>query len=343
MLVARHENEISGTTDVAGAPGVREPQDDQDHRRSPDHRLVHGGLHPGRAEDAARQGAPALGAAREHGVRRPVRDPDPRGGAPARAARGAPYGPHASGSRRRPSTRRTSTRSASRSRSRCCARSTDSAWTPSATRSSSSRSRSATCSQLDKLTRLPLEQLVDATGAPYDQVAAGSPTTYADLVTPRGLRAISRYADWVGPNKELVLPREPGTGATGAPSAVVGDAHRVGLKVVVFTIRNENQFMATNFRIGTDPNADGDVHAEITAFLDAGVDGFFADYTDAAVAARDDWSGASRRAAASRPRTAPARRSRRRRRGRRPRRSPSRGGPRGRGGSGGPATSDRTR
>ena len=48
--------------------------------------------------------------------------------------------------------------------------------------------------------------------------------------------------------------------------------------------------MATNFRIGTDPNADGDVHAEITAFLDAGVDGFFADYTDSAVAARDDWS-----------------------------------------------------
>jgi glycerophosphoryl diester phosphodiesterase len=144
--------------------------------------------------------------------------------------------------------------------------------------------------QLDKLTKLPLEQLVDATGAPYDQVAGGSPTTYADLVTPRGLRAISRYADWVGPNKELVLPREPGTGATGAPSAVVSDAHRVGLKVVVFTIRNENQFMATNFRIGTDPNADGDVHAEITAFLDAGVDGFFADYTDTAVAARDDWS-----------------------------------------------------
>ncbi len=143
--------------------------------------------------------------------------------------------------------------------------------------------------QLDKMTRLPLEQLVDAAGAPYDQVAAGSPTTYAAMVTPSGLRSISRYADWVGPNKELVLPRNPATGATGAPSALVRDAHRVGLKVVVFTIRNENQFMATNFRVGTDPNADGDVHAEITAFLDAGVDGLFADYPDAAVAARNDW------------------------------------------------------
>ena len=58
--------------------------------------------------------------------------------------------------------------------------------------------------------------------------------------------------------------------------------------MVIFTIRNENQFMATNFRVGTDPNADGDVHAEITAFLDAGVDALFADYPDAAVEARDD-------------------------------------------------------
>jgi glycerophosphoryl diester phosphodiesterase len=139
------------------------------------------------------------------------------------------------------------------------------------------------------MTRLPIVQLVDATGAPYDRVAAGSTTTYADMVSPGGLRSIARYADWVGPNKELVLPRDPATGATGRPSAVVHDAHRVGLKVVVFTIRNENQFMATNFRVGSDPNADGDVHAEITEFLDAGIDGFFADYSDAGVAARNDW------------------------------------------------------
>ncbi|MFC6044276.1 glycerophosphodiester phosphodiesterase [Nocardioides hankookensis] len=139
--------------------------------------------------------------------------------------------------------------------------------------------------QLDRQTDLPLEQLVDAAGGPFDQPG----TTYAAMVTPSGLRSISRYADWVGPNKDLVLPRDPATGATGEPSDLVDDAHRVGLKVVVFTLRNENQFMATNFRIGTDPNADGDIHAEITAFLDAGVDGLFADYPDAAVAARDDW------------------------------------------------------
>lgn len=140
--------------------------------------------------------------------------------------------------------------------------------------------------QLDRRTDLPLEQLVDGAGAPYDQVAAGSATTYADMVTRTGLEQISRYADWVGPAKDLVLPRDA-AGATGAPSSLVRDAHRVGLDVVVFTLRDENQFMATNFRRGTDPNAKGDIFAEVTAFLEAGVDGVFADYPDSAVDARD--------------------------------------------------------
>ncbi len=143
--------------------------------------------------------------------------------------------------------------------------------------------------ELDTLIDAPIEQLADATGAPYDLVTAGSSTTYADLMAPRGLRKIARYADWVGPNKELVLPRDPATGATGRPSPLVRDAHRAGLKVVIFTLRDENQFMATNFRRGTDPNAKGNIHDEIFAFLDAGVDGLFADYPDSAVDAREDW------------------------------------------------------
>ena len=143
--------------------------------------------------------------------------------------------------------------------------------------------------ELDEVTPLPLEQLVDASGAPYDRVAAGDPTTYAAMVTPAGMQEIATYADWVGPSKDLVLPRDPATGATGAPSALVPDAHRAGLRVVVWTLRDENQFMATNFRRGTDPNAKGDIFAEVTAFLDAGVDAVFADYPDSAVDARDEW------------------------------------------------------
>ncbi len=145
--------------------------------------------------------------------------------------------------------------------------------------------------ELDTMTDLPLEQLTDASGAPYDQLAAGSSTTYADMVKPAGLREIATYADWLGPNKDQVLPRDPDTGATSTPSRVVPDAHATGLRVVIYTLRDENQFMATNFRRGLDPNAKGDIHAEITAFLDAGVDALFADYPDSAVDARDDWVG----------------------------------------------------
>jgi glycerophosphoryl diester phosphodiesterase len=130
---------------------------------------------------------------------------------------------------------------------------------------------------------------VDASGAPYDRLAAGDPTTYADLVTPAGLSEIAGYADGVGANKNLVLPRDPASGATGAPSALVDDAHARGLVVHVWTLRDENQFMATNFRIGTDPNAKGDGYAEAMAFLDAGVDGIFADHPDTTLAARNDW------------------------------------------------------
>lgn len=142
--------------------------------------------------------------------------------------------------------------------------------------------------QLDRLTRVPLAQLVDAAGAPYDLKAAGASTTYADLVTPAGLARIASYADWVAPNKALILPRDA-AGATGAPTAVVRDAHAAGLRVVTWTLRAENQFMATNFRIGTDPNAHGGLVAEARAFLDAGVDALFADHPGIAVRARDAW------------------------------------------------------
>ncbi len=143
-------------------------------------------------------------------------------------------------------------------------------------------------------TDVELEQLTGGSGAPYDQVVAGTGVTYADLVTRRGLRRVARYADWVGPEKTQVIPVDPATGASTAPSTLVPWAHRAGLKVVIYTLRDENQFMATDFRRGTDPTAKGDIHAEVTAFLDAGVDGLFADYPDSAVDARDDWLRASR-------------------------------------------------
>ncbi len=150
----------------------------------------------------------------------------------------------------------------------------------------------ANLKELNRRTPVFLAQLVDAAGAPYDLVAAGDPRTYADLVTTTGLRAVARYADGVGANKDLVLPRDAVTGATSEPSRLVVDAHREGLRVHIFTLRAENQFMATNFRRGSDPNATGDLYAEVLAFLEAGVDGMFSDNPDVALEAREDWVGA---------------------------------------------------
>jgi glycerophosphoryl diester phosphodiesterase len=142
--------------------------------------------------------------------------------------------------------------------------------------------------ELNDMVRVPLVQLVDSGGAPYDLSSSGDDRTYADLVSPEGLREVATYADAVGANKDLVLPRDA-AGATGEPSDLVHDAHAAGLLVHVWTMRDENQFMATNFRNGADPNAKGDARGEIQAFLDAGVDGLFGDYPDTAVDARDSW------------------------------------------------------
>ena len=143
--------------------------------------------------------------------------------------------------------------------------------------------------ELNRRTELPLIQLVDSSGAPADLVAKGDDRTYADLVTPAGLHWVAGYADGIGANKDLVLPRDASTGATSTPSDLVPDAHHEGLLVHVWTIRDENQFMATNFRRGTDPNAKGDSVSETKAFLDAGVDGLFTDQSDTAVEARQEW------------------------------------------------------
>ena len=61
----------------------------------------------------------------------------------------------------------------------------------------------------------------------------------------------------------------------------------------VWTLRDENQFMALNWRIGTDPNAKGNARAEDQAFFDAGVDGIFTDNPDTGYDARADWLGTS--------------------------------------------------
>ncbi|HET6939588.1 MAG TPA: esterase-like activity of phytase family protein, partial [Nocardioides sp.] len=90
--------------------------------------------------------------------------------------------------------------------------------------------------QLDAKTDVPLVQLVDCAGAPFDLRSQGDPTTYADLVTRDGLRKVSRYADGIGPCKDLLIPRDA-QGRLLQPTSVIDDAHRSGLVVHPFTFR----------------------------------------------------------------------------------------------------------
>jgi glycerophosphoryl diester phosphodiesterase len=138
--------------------------------------------------------------------------------------------------------------------------------------------------RLNRMTRVKLVQLIDCQGAPYDLASQGRPTTYADLSTASGLRAISRYADQVGFCKDVMIPRNA-DGTLGQPTSVIRDAHRAGLTVVGWTFRRENNFLPAEFRSSTDPAAPGDLVGEIRTFLRAGMDQFFTDNPDLGVKA----------------------------------------------------------
>jgi glycerophosphoryl diester phosphodiesterase len=134
--------------------------------------------------------------------------------------------------------------------------------------------------------KVPLVQLYgDRTGRPYDFVVSGDPRTYGDLATPAGLGWVSRYAHGAGPPKDYVVPRDA-TGRSLPPTAFVGDAHRAGLVVHPYTFRAENTFLPLELRSSADPAQYGDFGAEVRQFLHAGVDGLFTDNPDRVVAAR---------------------------------------------------------
>jgi glycerophosphoryl diester phosphodiesterase len=135
--------------------------------------------------------------------------------------------------------------------------------------------------------RVSVVQLLEsAKKRPADLVAAGDPRTYADLITPDGLAWIDEYADGVGAFKGLVLPRDA-DGMIGRPSQLVRDAHRRWLTVYVWTLRAENHFLPVNHRHGDLPDEHGLLAAEAQAFLDAGVDGLITDHPDVVLAVRD--------------------------------------------------------
>lgn len=139
----------------------------------------------------------------------------------------------------------------------------------------------ANLKELNGLTDVHLAQLVNSSGRPYDFTLAGDPRTYADLVKPAGLAEIASYADGIGAEKSVLIPRTP-DGRLALPSPVIADAHTAGLDVHGWTFRLENQYLPVEFRSSADPIAPGDLAGEIRVFLNAGMDGIFSDQPDIA-------------------------------------------------------------
>ncbi len=156
--------------------------------------------------------------------------------------------------------------------------------------------------RLSRRTDLPLVQLLSCGGAPYDLRSSGDPRTIADLVSAEGLADISRYADAIGLCKDLMIPRDT-QNRLGEPTDVIRDAHRAGLSVTGWTFRLENEFLPADYRLGADPAAPGDLRREIETYLAAGMDAYFTDNPDVGDLARrhaavspalraDSWTGA---------------------------------------------------
>jgi glycerophosphoryl diester phosphodiesterase len=128
--------------------------------------------------------------------------------------------------------------------------------------------------RLSVMTRVPLVQLVDSESAPNDFLRTGDGRTFADLIDPAGLREVSTYAQVLAPHKDLVIPRRS-DGSLGEPTRLVDQAHRAGLAVQVWTFRAERRFLPT----------DTDFPTELTSYTRLGIQALFTDHPDQAVAA----------------------------------------------------------
>jgi len=142
-----------------------------------------------------------------------------------------------------------------------------------------------------KMTKVSLIQLLDDGAKPYDLVVRHDPRAVADLVKPEGLAAVATYAQGIGPSKDMIIPRDE-SGRLKVPTTLVDDAHRAGLLVHVWTFRNENSFLPVDYRTGeaSDPSYAslyGKAFEEYKRFYETGVDGVFSENPDTALEARD--------------------------------------------------------
>jgi glycerophosphoryl diester phosphodiesterase len=128
--------------------------------------------------------------------------------------------------------------------------------------------------ELAKITDLPLVQLINDSGKPYDFIINHDPRTYTDLLSPRELGEIAKYAQAIGVNKNLLIPRD-NYGKLLSPTSLIIDAHTANLQVHAWTFRNEDFFLPLDCQ--------GNPEKEYEIFFKLGVNGVFSDYPDIAL------------------------------------------------------------
>lgn len=119
--------------------------------------------------------------------------------------------------------------------------------------------------------------LIEASGRPYDQLVAHgkAAATFKATVTPHGLDGLVGKVDGISVNKRMLLAKG---------NTIVTDAHARGLKVFTWTARPENSFLAAEFRSDGGKAAFGDYESEWAVLADSGIDGVFVDHPDLGVA-----------------------------------------------------------
>ncbi|MEZ5189487.1 MAG: glycerophosphodiester phosphodiesterase family protein [Schumannella sp.] len=150
------------------------------------------------------------------------------------------------------------------------------------------------CFEQDVLTRLRgrglrgrYVYLLEAKGSAPDLVArfGRKALPYSAQLTAAGLARLAGEVDGVSVDKTLLLDaaRDGSVRATD----LVDRVHAAGLTAFTWTLRPENRFLAPGHRRGSSPRDWGDWRREFELILATGIDGVFADHPDLAVAARD--------------------------------------------------------
>lgn len=135
--------------------------------------------------------------------------------------------------------------------------------------------------KLKKMTELPLLYLIDDPELiPADHVLANDKRTYADMLKIENLKEISTVAAGIGPYKRYIIPADKDNNGM-TETTLIADAHALGLKVHPYTFRSESRYLLKDYK---DVAFDEYIH-----FYKLGVDGVFSDFPDVAFKARQQF------------------------------------------------------